>query len=50
MLLFTIYVDCSQFGDIKLGQDDEPKYSTFSWFAMLFSAGMDIGLVFWGIA
>lgn len=51
MLLFTIYLAFSKFGDIKLGKDDdEPEYSTFSWFAMLFSAGMGIGLIFWGIA
>ncbi|HLR74973.1 MAG TPA: BCCT family transporter [Virgibacillus sp.] len=51
ILLFTIYLAFSKFGDIKLGKDDdEPEYSTFSWFAMLFSAGMGIGLVFWGVA
>ncbi|MFD2129932.1 BCCT family transporter [Pseudogracilibacillus auburnensis] len=50
-LLFTIYLAFSKYGNIKLGKDDdEPEYSTFSWFAMLFSAGMGIGLVFWGIA
>src|SRR5690625_3922459 len=51
ILLFMIYLAFSKFGKIKLGKDDdEPEYSTFSWFAMLFSAGMGIGLVFWGIA
>src|SRR5690606_41873538 len=41
----------SRFGHIKLGKDDEePEYSYLSWFAMLFSAGMGIGLVFWGVA
>src|SRR5690625_4464722 len=51
MLLFTIYLAFSKYGNIKLGKDDdEPEYSTFSWFAMLFSAGMGIGLVFWGVA
>lgn len=51
ILLFTIYLAFSKYGHIKLGKDDdEPEYSTFSWFAMLFSAGMGIGLVFWGIA
>lgn len=36
-------------GNITLGQDeDEPEFSVFSWFAMLFAAGMGIGLVFWG--
>lgn len=51
ILLFTIYLAFSKYGNIKLGKDDdEPDYSTFSWLSMLFSAGMGIGLVFWGIA
>src|SRR5699024_1228096 len=51
ILLFAIYLAFSKYGKIKLGkEDDEPEYSTFSWFAMLFSAGMGIGLVFWGVA
>jgi len=51
ILLFVIYLAFSKFGQIKLGQDDdEPEYNTFSWIAMLFSAGMGIGLVFWGVA
>ena len=41
----------SKYGKIKLGKDDDvPEYSTFSWFAMLFSAAMGIGLIFWSIA
>jgi len=41
----------SPLGSIRLGQDDErPEFSRLSWFAMLFSAGMGIGLVFWSIA
>ncbi len=48
---FSIYMAFSKYGKIKLGKDDDkPEYSTLSWFAMLFSAGMGIGLVFWGIA
>ena len=40
----------SRLGSIKLGKDDEePQYSLMSWFAMLFAAGMGIGLVFWGL-
>ena len=51
ILIFTIYLAFSKYGNIKLGKDDEePEYSTMSWFAMLFSAGMGIGLVFWGVA
>ena len=38
-------------GQIKLGEpDSKPEYSTGSWIAMLFSAGMGIGLVFYGAA
>ncbi len=41
----------SRYGDLKLGADDEaPEFSLGSWFAMLFAAGMGIGLVFWGVA
>lgn len=41
----------SRYGDLKLGgEDDEPEFSLGSWFAMLFAAGMGIGLVFWGVA
>lgn len=41
----------SRYGDLKLGsEDDEPEFSLVSWFAMLFAAGMGIGLVFWGVA
>ena len=41
----------SRFGSLKLGDDDEePEFSVVSWFAMLFAAGMGIGLVFWGVA
>lgn len=51
ILIFVIYLAFSKYGNIKLGKDDdEPEYSRFSWFAMLFSAGMGIGLVFWGVA
>jgi choline/glycine/proline betaine transport protein len=41
----------SRMGDIKLGPDhSEPEYGNVSWFAMLFSAGMGIGLLFFGVA
>ncbi|KRF05477.1 glycine/betaine ABC transporter permease [Paenibacillus sp. Soil766] len=50
-LVFAFYLAFSKYGRIRLGKDDdEPEYSTISWFAMLFSAGMGIGLVFWGVA
>ncbi|QOR36501.1 BCCT family transporter [Clostridium sp. 'deep sea'] len=48
---FAIWIAFSKYGKIKLGPDDsKPAYSLMSWFAMLFSAGMGIGLVFWGVA
>jgi len=50
-LLFVVYLAISEFGRIKLGPDhSEPDYSFASWFAMLFSAGMGIGLMFFGVA
>ncbi len=50
-LIFVLFLMISRFGDIKLGPDEsEPDYSYISWFAMLFSAGMGIGLVFFGVA
>ncbi len=51
VLLITIFVGLSKYGNIKLGKpDDKPELSTSSWFAILFGAGMGIGLVFWGIS
>lgn len=54
MFVFVVFALCmafSKYGSTKLGDDDSvPEYSTFSWFAMLFGAGMGIGLVFWGTA
>ncbi|WP_082514112.1 BCCT family transporter [Frigoribacterium sp. Leaf164] len=48
---FSIFVGFSRFGTIKLGKDkDEPEFSTGSWFALLFAAGMGIGLVFYGVS
>lgn len=50
-LAFSIFLAVGPFRKIKLGQPDEkPEYSYFSWIAMLFSAGMGIGLVYWGVA
>src|SRR5918996_668808 len=49
-LAFVLWVGLSRYGDIRLGgDDDEPEFSTTAWFAMLFAAGMGIGLVFWGV-
>ncbi|MBL0385659.1 BCCT family transporter [Tumebacillus sp. ITR2] len=51
VLGFSIYLAFSKYGTVRLGPDDsEPEFSDLTWFAMLFSAGMGIGLVFWGVA
>ncbi|PAQ15009.1 glycine/betaine ABC transporter permease [Bacillaceae bacterium SAOS 7] len=51
IVVFCLLLIFSPIGAIKLGKpDDKPDYSTPTWFAMLFSAGMGIGLVFWGAA
>ncbi len=50
-LAFSVYLAFSRYGRIRLGGDDEqPEFSTVSWVAMMFSAGMGIGLMFFGIA
>ncbi|MCH9730317.1 MAG: BCCT family transporter [Actinomycetia bacterium] len=50
-VVFAIYCGASRIGTIRLGEDDErPEFSFFAWLAMLFSAGMGIGLVFYGVA
>ena len=50
-LILLIYIALSDMGKIKLGPDhSQPTYSNGSWFAMLFTAGMGIGLMFFGVA
>ncbi len=50
-LIFAFWAAFSKIGRVRLGRDDErPEFSRMSWFAMLFSAGMGIGLVFNGVA
>ncbi|WP_416148020.1 BCCT family transporter [Salipaludibacillus sp. HK11] len=50
-LIITLFLIISPLGEIRLGGDgEEPEYSTPAWFAMLFSAGMGIGLLFWGVS
>ncbi len=49
-ILAGIYFCVSRFGDIRLGgKDAQPEFSNVSWFAMLLSAGMGIGLMFWSV-
>ena len=51
ILLSTLFMAASRYGDIKLGPDhSQPDYKSSTWFAMLFSAGMGIGLMFFGVA
>ena len=50
-LVFCIVVGFSKLGAIRLGgRSAEPEFSRGAWFAMLFSAGMGIGIIFWGVA
>lgn len=50
-VIFVIWLYFSPYGRIRLGPDEEkPQFSYMSWFAMLFSAGMGIGLVFYSVA
>ncbi|MGW5878943.1 BCCT family transporter [Nocardiopsis terrae] len=47
----AVFLMLSRFGKIRLGPDDSrPEFGTIAWFAMLFTTGMGIGLVFWGVA
>ncbi|MCH4823388.1 BCCT family transporter [Gramella lutea] len=49
-LVFLIYLALGRFGKLRIGgQDAKPEFKTLSWFAMLFSAGMGIGLLFFGV-
>lgn len=51
VVAYAIYLAFSRYGSIRLGADDEkPEYSTRSWIAMMFAAGMGIGLMFYGVA
>lgn len=50
-VIFCLFIAISRFGRVRLGKpDDRPEYSNVAWFAMLFSAGMGVGLVFYGAA
>ncbi|WP_345523396.1 BCCT family transporter [Nocardioides conyzicola] len=50
IVVFVIWLAASRYGDIPLGRDDEtPEFRTVSWVAMMFSAGMGIGLMFYGV-
>lgn len=50
-VVFCLLLICLPLGRIRLGGNDaKPEYSRTSWFAMLFAAGMGIGLMFWSVA
>lgn len=50
-LLFCLAICFTPYGSVRLGRDDEqPRYSLLTWFALLFSAGMGIGVLFWSVA
>ena len=49
--VFLIFLAFSRYGRFKLGSDEEePEFSMLSWIGMLFSAGLGVGIVFWGVA
>ncbi|MBD0711970.1 choline transporter [Streptomyces sp. CBMA291] len=49
-LVLCVVIALSRFGRIRLGADDsEPEFTTLAWIAMMFSAGMGIGLMFYGV-
>ena len=51
LVFVCLYLLCSRHGSVRLGDDDSrPEFSNFSWFAMLFSAGVGIGILFFGVA
>ncbi|MGJ9424439.1 BCCT family transporter [Nesterenkonia halotolerans] len=51
VLVFLLILAATRYGRIPLGKDGEqPEYSTFAWIAMLFAAGIGIGVLFWGPA
>lgn len=50
-VVFVVWLALSKYGAIPLGRDDEePEFRTASWVAMMFSAGMGIGLMFYGVS
>ncbi|MCA2201814.1 BCCT family transporter [Streptomyces griseoincarnatus] len=50
-VVFALWLAASRYGRITLGAEgEEPEFRTVSWIAMMFSAGMGIGLMFWGVS
>ena len=49
--VFLIAIIFTRYGKLKLGRfDEEPEFDTISWIGMLFSGGLGVGIVFWGVA
>ncbi|QKS70169.1 BCCT family transporter [Paenalkalicoccus suaedae] len=50
-ILFVLFLAISPYGKLRLGKPDErPEYNFFTWLGMLFSAGIGVGFIFWGVA
>lgn len=51
LMLVCLYIVLSKHGSVRLGDDDSrPDFGNFAWFSMLFSAGIGIGILFFGVA
>ncbi|WP_136247020.1 BCCT family transporter [Halomonas borealis] len=51
LIAVCAYIVLSRHGSVRLGSDDSrPEFSNFAWFSMLFSAGIGIGILFFGVA
>ncbi|MGF1700617.1 BCCT family transporter [Photobacterium makurazakiensis] len=50
-VLAGLWIGFSRYGSLKLGKpDDSPEFSTFTWVSMLFSCGIGVGFLLWGVA
>ncbi|MGZ2371522.1 BCCT family transporter [Ancylomarina sp. YFZ004] len=51
ILIFALYLGFGRYANIRIGgKDAKPEFSRMGWFSMLISAGIGIGLLFWGVA
>ncbi|WP_257064583.1 BCCT family transporter (plasmid) [Bacillus sp. PK9-021] len=51
LVAFSVYLLFSKYGNIRIGKENEkPEFKTGSWLAMLFGAGMGVGIIYWGVA
>ena len=50
-LFFMVWLYFSKYGSLKLGKDDdEPEFPALTWFSMMFSCGVGVGLFYYGVA